>query len=166
MPLTGDSTFGTGGWDIGGSAGFRFGRHWVAGLTLDHAVLNGDAANSNGVTTNINTTMFGANFSFIGNPDRVSFFAQIGLGGRWYNVTNHSSTTDLATGIITDTKSSRVYSGVAYNGALGIWIAIGRSVRLLPEATLSVTSLSSDTAPGAAMAVFTLALAGFYNLNL
>jgi hypothetical protein len=155
---------------FGGDAGFRFGRHWIVGLTLEHASLNKGTANlsSNTRSASSNTTSFGANIAFVGNPDRVSFYGQLGVGERWYNVTETTETTTNTT------IFRRLYSAAEFNMGLGVWIAIGRSVRLLPEATLSLASLSSGntldqvgpTVTGTFVAVGMLGIAGFYNLDL
>jgi hypothetical protein len=165
------STVSSEGVAFGFDAGFRFGRHWIVGLAFEHAGLNaGDLKDlsSDATTASSNTTSFGANIAFVGNPDRVSFYGELGVGERWYNVTEVYSSGD------TTTTSKRLFSSAEFNMGLGVWIAIGRSVRLLPKVTLSLASLSdhdlaSDGTPidsTTFVAVGMLGIAGFYNLDL
>jgi hypothetical protein len=164
-----------GGVAFGVDGGLRFARHWYVGLTLDHALLNsGNSSNlqsdvgSNVTGATANTTQLGIILALIGNPERVSFYGEVGLADRWFNVRE----------TLTGGTSTRTYTGGEFMLGIGVWIPVGRAVRLLPKITLGLGSLGSgnQNATGSngnqfngydAFATFAmLGLAGFYNLDL
>ena len=162
------SNVGAGGFAFGLDGGVRFARRWYVGLTLDRAVFSGGNANdlpsAAGVSrATSNTTQLGVILAFIGNPDRVSFYGEVGLGERWFDV--HETTVQT-----TSQGNSRLYEGGEFMLGLGVWIPAGRSFRLLPKLTAGLGSLSSgssDSNSYNAFATFVmLGMAGFYNVDL
>jgi hypothetical protein len=161
------SNVGAGGFAFGLDGGVRFARRWYVGLTLDRAVFA--AANGNGLPDGVsratsNTTQLGIILSFIGNPDRVSFYGEVGLGERWFDV--HETTAQA-----TSQGNSRLYEGGEFMLGLGVWIPAGRSFRLLPKLTAGLGSLGSGNSDSGnhydAFATFVmLGMAGFYNVDL
>jgi hypothetical protein len=162
------SNVGAGGVVFGLDGGVRFARHWYVGLTLDHASLSsgsGSDLQSSAMVSRAtsNTTQLGIIFALIANPDRVSFYGEIGAAERWFDV--HETTTGTAS------QTSQLYSGGEFTLGLGIWIPAGRSFRLLPKFTLGFGPLDgqrvNDNTTYNASAVFgMLGVAGFYNIDL
>jgi hypothetical protein len=155
------SNVGTGGVAYGLDGGLRFARRWYVGLTLDHAGLNsGNAADLNQVSSaSSSTTMLGVVLALMTNPDRVSFYGEIGLAERWFNV--HETTQQ-------GTANNHVYDGGEFTLGVGVWIPVGRSFRLLPKFTVGLGSLESADQDNrySGFATFgMLGLAGFYNLD-
>ncbi len=156
------SDYASGGVSFGLDGAFRFGRRWMVGLTVDHAGLN----SGNTAATSSNTTLLAANIAFTTNPDRVGFYAELGVGERWF--TEH----DARTG----TRSSIGFQDAAFDLGLGIWIPAGRYVRILPKFTVSLSSLKQTNDSGSGdsgtsddanvVTVWTLGVSGFYNLDL
>jgi hypothetical protein len=108
-----------------------------------------------------NTTQLGVILGLIGNPDRVSFYGEIGLAERWFNV-RETTTQSLP-------ADHRIYNGGEFTLGVGVWIPAGRSFRLLPKVTVGLGSIDSgdpnDRYSGFASFAM-LGLAGFYNLDL
>jgi hypothetical protein len=168
------SDVGTGGLAYGLDGGLRFARHWYVGLTFDRASLNHGSTNnlpSSVNTAQSNTTELGLLIALIGNPDRVSFYGELGVAERWFDVreTLNTSTTSQ------QQFASKLYSGGEFTLGIGIWIPASRAIRLLPKLTLGLGELSEDTigntsGSGAKYSVFStfgmLGLAGFYNVDL
>jgi hypothetical protein len=155
------SNVGTGGLAYGLDGGLRFARRWYVGLTLDHAALSsGNAADLNQVSSaSSSTTMLGVVLALMTNPDRVSFYGEIGLAERWFSV--HETTQQ-------GNANNHVYDGGEFTLGLGVWIPLGRSFRLLPKFTLGLGSLDSADPNNrySGFATFgMLGLAGFYNLD-
>jgi hypothetical protein len=156
---------GQGGLAFGLDGGVRFARHWYVGLTLDHASLGNGNLNDlpPGEVTGAssNTTQLGVILGLIGNPDRVSFYGEIGLAERWFNV-RETTTQSLP-------ADHRIYNGGEFTLGVGVWIPAGRSFRLLPKVTVGLGSIDSgdpnDRYSGFASFAM-LGLAGFYNLDL
>jgi hypothetical protein len=158
-----------GGVGFGLDGGFRFARHWYVGLTLDHATFGpgGDSpaplksAMVSHATSS--STQFGVTFALITNPDRVSFYGEIGLAARWFDVRETMSPAS-------DLVSRALYSGGEFTLGLGIWIPVGRSFRLLPKFALGIGSLDANNnnngAGNDADAFALLGVAGFYNVDL
>ena len=156
---------GSGGLAFGLDGGVRFARHWYVGLTLDRASLGAGNANANdlpgvtGVTSN--TTQLGVILALIGNPDRVSFYGEIGLAERWFDV-RETTMTPMP-------QDHHLYNGGEFTLGLGIWIPIGRSFRLLPKFTIGLGTLGSDDPkdPYSGFSSFgMLGVEGLYNLDL
>jgi hypothetical protein len=160
------SNVSSGGVSYGLDGGFRFFRHFYVGLILEHASLGNGTANdltSNPDRASSTTTMFGATVAFIGNPDRVSFYGELGLASRWFDV--HETTNGLT--------QSHTYDSGEFTLGAGVWIPIGHSVRVLPKGTLGLGSIGSEGTNADAnfrytsfAAFATLSLTGFYNLDL
>jgi hypothetical protein len=144
---------------FGLDAAFRFGRHFLAGLTLDHAALNNGTADSVavGTTYSTSTTYLGVVLAFIGNPDRVAFYGEIGAGERWINVHHEVSGGN---------SGSDGYASNQFDLGLGVWIPIGHRVRLLPKGTLTMGSVGDPAHTDTTFATFAMfALQGQYNLD-
>jgi hypothetical protein len=153
--------------------GLRFARQWYVGLTLEHAGLGAgkDPAQIANYGSNISsdTTALGLLLALITNPDKVSFYGAVGLQNRWYNV-NYTDTAGQP-------KSGSYSSGEVLLG-VGLWIPGGRSVRILPEATVGLgtfsvpgqpitTGSSTTTTQGSpGHAFFMLGVGGYYNIDL
>jgi hypothetical protein len=157
------SNVSSGGFAYGLDAGFRFARHFYVGLTLDHASLG--SGNRSDLTADdkasSSTTLFGVNLAFIGNPDRVSFYGELGVGSRWFDV--HETSGGITT--------TRLYNASEFTLGAGVWIPIGHAVRLLPKGTLGLGSIGSESGAddfryNSFAAFGMLGLAGFYNLDL
>jgi hypothetical protein len=119
---------GAGGLAYGLEGGLRFARHWYVGLDFEHADFgHGDLSSVPQVSdASSSTTLVGVAFGFIANPDRASFYGQIGAGTRWFS--------------FNETAAGR-QENASFNAAelmlgAGVWLPVGRSVRLLPELTL------------------------------
>ena len=91
------SNFGSSGVAYGLDGGFRFARHFYVGLTLDHAALNTGTHKdlSNVAKTSSSTSSLGLILAFIGNPDRVSFYGEVGAASRWYDVHETDATSGV-----------------------------------------------------------------------
>ncbi len=156
------TSVGQGGVAFGLDGGVRFARHWYVGLTLDHASLNsGNVDDLTGVTAaSSNTTQLGVILGLIGNPDRVSFYGEIGLAERWLNVRE--------TTVPASPADHRTYNGGEFTLGIGVWIPAGRSFRLLPKLTVGLGSIDSGDPnnPSGFASFAMLALAGFYNVDL
>jgi hypothetical protein len=149
--------------------GFRFARRWYVGLTLEHASL-GQGKDPTAATGNVwfqvgsvssNTTMLGAIFAVMVNPDRTSAYFELGVDERWYNLTLTSSDG-------TQTGNSSYSSGEGMIG-VGLWIPAGRFVRFLPKVSLGVGNFSAPNQAVSSTAFHEfvmLNLAGFYNFEL
>jgi hypothetical protein len=154
---------GTGGLAYGLDAGLRFARHWYASLVIEHADLaHGDLATAARVSdASSSTTLLGVDFAFIGNPDRASFYGEIGVGTRWFTFNET---------LVPGTQRSASFNAAEFMLGAGIWLPVGRFVRLLPEVTLGLGAF--DVAPSGSTAAFSeahvfwmLGMAGYYNLD-
>jgi hypothetical protein len=134
------SSIASGGVAYGADGAFRFARHWVVGLVLEHANYgagNLDDFHGTAASVSSDTTLVGLNFGFIGNPDRTSFYGELGLANRWFHYSIQPTTGTTLPGGGTF-ESSHEYSNGEFTLGLGIWIPIGRSFRLLPKATVGI----------------------------
>jgi hypothetical protein len=146
-------------------AGIRFARYGYVGLTLEHAGLGAGgtpanlSANASGLSSN--TTSLGAVIGVIGNPDRVSFFGELGFQARWYSLHYQDAGAQSAS-----------YSGAELLLGMGIWIPAGHTFRLLPEVTGGLgsfstpnsTSSSDSNNPGHGFVM--LGIGGLFNIDL
>ncbi len=108
-----------------------------------------------------NTTSFGAVVGVIANPDRVSFFGEVGLQGRWYSLT----WTDSSGG------QSANYSGAELLLGMGLWLPVGHTFRLLPELTGGLGSFNppsnaSGATNSAGHGFIMLGVGGLFNIDL
>jgi hypothetical protein len=149
-----------GGLGVGIDGGLRFARRWYVGVSYDHTAYSPTSTNPELTNAQSHSDTFGLDFAFIVNPDRVSFYATLGLQTRIYTL--------AASGINTETYTSgELLAGV------GLWIPIGHWFRLLPELT---GGFGSFGVPGdvnntnglgeAGHGFFTLGLVGYYNIDL
>ncbi len=166
------SAVSTGGVAYALDGGLRFARHWYVGLVVEHASL-GDGRDASRLTTpsqtidrvSSETTMAGAVIGLIVNPERPSFYGEVGLANRWYGIT--------ATASDGQSKSYSFSSGELLLGA-GVWVPLGRALCLLPKATAGIGSFNAPDSAGtattgtanAAHAFFMLGLEGFYSIRL
>jgi hypothetical protein len=172
-PLSPDAqdatSVGNGGLSWGLDGGLRFARNWYVGLTFDRAefgrVDNSSLPGNEGGISSSSTTALGILIALIANPDRVSFYGELGLADRWFDVRETPPGQNNST--------NQLYSGGEFTLGLGIWIPVGRSFRLLPKFTLGLGSLSEDASNSPSNASYTafstfglLGLAGFYNVDL
>jgi hypothetical protein len=144
--------------------GLRFARQWYAGLTLEHAALGGGSDPSklgSGVSKEASdTTLLGIALGLIVNPDKTSFYGEIGLAERWYTVTDQTNSQHYGY------NSGEVLLGV------GLWIPAGRSFSLLPKATVGLGNFDTPNAPSGTStssqghAFFMLGVAGLFNVDL
>jgi len=150
--------------------GVRFARQWYIGLTVEHANLGGGrdvgVFQLGAQQVSSNTTTAGLVLGLIVNPDRASFFGELGAQGRWYGI----NWTDPA-----GRQQSSSYNGAELLLGAGVWIPVGRSFRIVPEATASIgtftppdvsSSGSSNNSSGVGHAFFMLGVAGLFNLDL
>jgi hypothetical protein len=149
---------------LGLDGGLRFARQWYVGLAVEHADLGsgslGTGISSTVTSASSSTTQLGLVVGLVVNPDRASFYGQLGLASRMYSVSLKGAPTD---------KSPPTYSSGELSLGAGLWIPAGRSFRVLPLATLGLGTFadpgsSSGSAPGHVFVM--LGVAGFYNLEL
>jgi hypothetical protein len=154
---------GVGGLALGLDAGLRFARHWYVGLAIEHADFgHGDLATSSHISdASSSTTLLGVDFAFIANPDRASFYGEIGAGTRWFSF---SETLTPAT------QRNASFNSAEFMLGAGVWLPVGRFVRLLPEVTLGLGTF--DVSPSGTTGAFSeahvfwmLGVGGFYNLD-
>jgi hypothetical protein len=137
----------------------RFARQVIITVTLEHANLShGDLSSRGSTDASGSTTLLGATLGFVTNPDRVSFYGEIGGGSRWLSVSETAGTTTN-----TDYNSGELTFGI------GLWLPLGRSVRLLPKATLGLGTFSDPSGAGSGSpqghTFAMIGLTGFYNLD-
>jgi hypothetical protein len=164
-------TMSSGGFAYAFDGGLRFARQWYLGITLEHAGLGAgrDATQiqPGASQPSSNTTAAGAVLGLIVNPDRASFFGEIGVQGRWL--------TESWVDSLGQAQSAN-YNGVELLLGAGIWIPVGSSVRLLPLATVGLGTFTTPNSGGATTtanqpsppghAFFMLGLGGYYNADL
>jgi len=158
---------GGGGVAFGLDGGLRFGRQWYIGLTLNRANFsNSNALNGAVADATSNTTLLALVGAFVANPDKVSFYGELGLGERWFDVRE----TGTSGGVV----DSKLFNAGEFALGLGIWIPAGRSFRFLPKISFGFDSFSTSDATGSSsgssssstIATFTmLGLVGLYNLD-
>jgi hypothetical protein len=136
---------------------FRFGHKWFLGLYGGHDFFRGPG---NGATSWSND--FGTSIGFTTNPEGVGFMLDLKLGYRWYGVQG-SAALDMGMGVPDGTYTS-VEGGIG----MGIWIALGKSLRIVPLADVMVGSLSVPEAGESASSfgVFFVGVAGYFNVDI
>jgi hypothetical protein len=93
------------------------------------------------------------------NPERVSFYGEVGLGTRWF--TDHNTATASLTSNAGD-----------FTLGAGIWIPAGRFFRFVPKISVGLSSFGSGQNNGSGsssnqLATFgMLSVTGFYNADL
>jgi hypothetical protein len=161
------SNVSSGGADVGLDFGYRFARRLYVGALVEHAFLNSGPHvqnyDANYVSATSNTSLVELVIGFIQDPDRVSFFGEVGIGCRWYTLDVTPDRAHKSLGVIDETDS-----GPELTLGGGLWIPAGRKLRLLPEASLGLGTFQQgpgqSTTP--AHAFFMLGLAGFFNAEL
>jgi hypothetical protein len=153
---------GSGGLAWGLEGGLRFARQLYVGLDVEHEDFgHGDlAARALVSDASSSATLVGVAFGFIANPDRTSFYGQIGAGTRWFSFTETSA----------GAQHRASFNAAELMLGLGVWLPIGRSVRLLPEATLGwgafdVSASGPNPTNSEAHVFWMLGVAGYYNLD-
>jgi hypothetical protein len=143
--------------------GVRFLHHWYVGLTLEHASLatgkNPGNINADGSLTS-DTTTFGLVGAFIANAEKPSFYGQVGLLSRWYNFKAPNATPNPI--------PDQSYAAGELMFGIGLWLPLGRYVRLIPLGTVGLGSFNipgTDTG-GAGHAFVMLGLEGLTNIDL
>jgi hypothetical protein len=148
-------------------AGVRFARYGYVGLTLEHAGLGAgktpQSIDATATSSSSNTTALGVVIGIIGNPDKVSFFGELGAQARWYSL----SWKEQGGG-----SQSASYSGAELLLGMGLWLPVGNTFRLLPEVTGGIgsfsppnTASSGDTnSPGHGFVM--LGMAGLFDIGL
>jgi hypothetical protein len=148
--------------------GLRFARHWLLGVTVEHASLGqGKDLSTIPDTTSdsAESNLLGLLLSYIGNPERASFYGEVGIANRWYQFSQ----------TVSGMHRSTNYSTPEFLVGLGIWIPVGRAVRLLPEANVGLGTFGPPTPSGTSCsgsgcspghAFFMFGLGGFYNADL
>ena len=152
---------------IGFDGGLRFARQWYVGITLEHAWLGKGKDLTQlgaGTVTDVSsdTTLLGLVMAIIVNPDRASFYFELGVGSRWYNFTTTNG--DGSTTVSHYPTAEGILG-------LGLWIPAGSSLRLLPKVDVGLGTFSpagqdstqASNTPGHAF--FMLGLGGYYNLD-
>jgi hypothetical protein len=153
------NTVASGGVGYGLDGGVRLARNWYLGVSIEHAELaHGDlSATPDVLDASASTTFLSAVVGFIGNPDQVSFYGELGVGARWFSFSETTSTAQQSVSLSTADLTV---------GA-GIWLPLGRFVRLLPKLTVSFGSFDQGVDTEAQTHSFILlGMAGFYNLDL
>jgi hypothetical protein len=124
------------------NGGFRFVRRLYMGLTYEHGFLSagsGIGTTSDGSGATADSNYIGFDFAYISNPDGVGFFGKLGVGYRILDLS----------GTLTDVNGSPAQSE-SLNGAefwigAGVHIALGKWVRLIPNASLNIGQFSSSS---------------------
>ena len=132
---------GGGGFAFGLEGGLRFGRQWYVGLdvtraSFTNANLSALGGSINGASSN--TTLLALVGAFIANPEKVSFYGELSLGERWFDV--HET--------VANTDTSQLFNAGEVALGLGIWIPAGRSFRILPKITFGFDSFSASDPAG------------------
>jgi hypothetical protein len=149
-----------GGAAYGLEGGLRFARQWYVGLMVEHAEFaHGDLSATPAVTdASSSSWVLAAMLGFVVNPDRASFYGEIGAATRWFS--------------FTETLGLRGQRNGNYNAGeldlgVGLWLPLGSSVRLVPKVTLDLGAFDTTTAgPNSQGHSFVmLGLEGLYNLD-
>lgn len=138
--------------------GLRAFRQFYLGLSVEHAdFAAGKTPASVGATSGLksDTTSVGLMGAFILEPERPTFYGELGLQERWYSYTPSSG------------NGQSYNTGELLVGA-GLWWPISKWLRLLPLATASFGSFPvPGTTTGDQSHIFVmLGVTGFYNIDL
>jgi hypothetical protein len=127
---------------------FRFAHKWFVGVYGEHDFYRGP----NGGTPSSNDV--GAAIGFTTNPEGVGFTMDLTFGYRWVNEIEVNNTNNFA-------------SGAGAEGGLGagIWIAVGKSFRIVPRVDIAGGSLESIPGQGG-YAAFFAGVSGYFNIDL
>lgn len=172
----GAESYAKGGVSFGLQGGLRFARRWLLMGTIERASLGqgSRASTATGLigdgSSTQSSTLLAATLGYVANPEKVSFYGYLGAGYRWFNAE------------LTDTRALRTvtttveYSGPEFLVGIGLWLKLGKWLRLVPKAEVGVGSFSNKTVtctdnctvPDLEKATHTfglLGLAGYYNLD-
>jgi hypothetical protein len=132
-----------GGVGLGLEVGLRFSRNWIIMGILERAFLGKGTdphfavPNSTAIdSSSQGSSLAGAVFGYVSNPDKTSFYGELGVGYRWFNV-------DHKRVLLVD--SSETYGGPEFLLGVGIWLKAGRWVRIVPKASLGLGSFTSHS---------------------
>ena len=141
---------------------YRFARHWCVGLTIERAWFG--AGTQPGASAD--ATLVEVTLGIVANPDKTSFYGQIGLGSRWLA---YSGYVDPNFSTNPTSKATGDYNSADFSLGVGLWLPIGRTLRLLPKVTLGLGNFDQpsgqQTGTTYGHSFFMLGLAGFYNLD-
>jgi hypothetical protein len=126
------------GFDLGAEAYFRFAHKWFTGLVVQHDFYGKGTAGADVP----GSTLAAADIGFTTNPEGVGFTMDFFAGYRWFNDGG---------------------GGEAGLGA-GVWIAAGKSLRIIPRVEISGGS-DSDTNVGG-YAIFQAGVSILYNVDI
>lgn len=142
--------------------GLRLARQFYIGLTLEHAAFGAGKNPSNipnytnGAGLTSDTTSVGLVGAFILEPERPTFYGELGFQERWYSYSMNGQNPTY--------NSGELLVGV------GLWWPIDRWLRLLPLATVGFGSFNppgAPTAEGSQGHAFVMAgVEGLYNIDL
>jgi hypothetical protein len=155
-----------GGVALGLDAGVRLARRWYVGAMVEHATLgegHGVASVKPGYTSDkSDTSLLEFVLGFVANPDKPSFFGELGAGCRWYSLT--------VSGAAGAKDSAQNETGPELTLGGGIWIPAAKSVRLLPELTAGIGTFRTyrgdvPDGPLAGHVFISVGLAGLFNAD-
>jgi hypothetical protein len=136
---------------------FRFGHKWFLGAYGGHDFFRGTST----VATSSGNNLGGA-IGFITNPEGVGLLLDLKLGYRWYGIQG-SEALDLG-------GPDGTYTTVEVGGAMGVWIAAGKFVRIVPLVDIMAGSLSppsgSEQVTQSGYAVFFAGIAAYANFDI
>jgi hypothetical protein len=146
--------------------GVRFGRQFYLGVTAERVNLGGAKSagdfqvGASSMTSN--ATAAGVVLGVIVNPEKMSFFGELGLQGRWFNL----SFTDR-----NNINQSANYSGAEVLIGAGLWLPTGSPFRLLPLLTggfgpFSAPNTDASQSNSQYHTFVMVGIAGFLNVNL
>lgn len=137
---------------IGLNAGFRLLQRLYLGGVYQHGFIGGVPSDPGGpanyvgpVSHSADTDYVGVNFGFISNPAGIGFFGEIGGG---YRLIHQSWQAEQSTPV-----QSVTYEGAEVVLGIGLHAKFGDWVRVVPEASLSVTGAGGPITPGSIFAL-------------
>jgi hypothetical protein len=142
---------------------YRFARHWCVGLTIEHAGFG--AGTQSGSSTN--STLVEVTLAIVANPDKTSFYGQVGVGSRWLGYSGYVDPNFVTNP--TMKTSSGDYNSADFSLGAGLWLPVGRALRLLPKVTFGIGNFDQPAGQQTGVtyghSFFMLGIAGFYNLD-
>jgi hypothetical protein len=127
------------GFDVEGY--FRFAHKWLVGLYGGHDFYKVDSGT-------VGSTPVGASIGLTTNPEGVGFLIDLTLGYRWFNVAGDATRGSAEGGL-----------------GMGIWIAAGKSFRIVPRVDFSAGGFNGNTDSGGYAAIF-IGVAAYFNADL
>jgi hypothetical protein len=134
-----------GGAAVGVDAGFRFVKRLYLGLTFEHGFLSTGntltGSGSPGGSASADSNYIGLDFAVITNPDGAAFYAKIGGGYRYVDLSVTNSTPTY----------SATLQGAELSLSAGVALKLGQWIRLVPEASVNVGTFGSMNCSGDAI---------------